>query len=152
MKIGLDTPVGLVGLGNMGTGVAENLLKKGFRLTVHQRSEKVRRWTRGKSGVLLTRSLRELGSVSKVVLILVTDNQALNEVLYATEGVLSGIRPKSLIIDMTTGDPALAVENHQRLATMGLHMLEAPMTGGATGAREGTLLLMVGGNRKLCRD
>ena len=143
MKIGLDTPVGLVGLGNMGTGVAENLLKKGFRLTVHQRSEKVRRWTRGKSGVLLTRSLRELGSVSKVVLILVTDNQA---------GVLSGIRPKSLIIDMTTGDPALAVENHQRLATMGLHMLEAPMTGGATGAREGTLLLMVGGNRKLCRD
>ena len=42
MNISLDTPVGLVGLGNMGTGVAENLLKNGFRLTVHERSERVR--------------------------------------------------------------------------------------------------------------
>jgi len=136
----------------MGSGVADNLLKKGFHLTVHERSEKARRWAKGRSGVVLTPSLRELGSLSKIVLILVTDNQALDEVLYATEGLLAGIRPGSLVIDMTTGDPTLAVENHRRLAGMRVRMLEAPMTGGATGAREGTLLLMVGGDRKLCRD
>src|SRR2546426_516663 len=152
MNICLETPVGLVGLGNMGSGVADNLLKKGFHLTVHERSEKARRWAKGRSGVVLTPSLRELGSLSKIVLILVTDNQALDEVLYATEGLLAGIRPGSLVIDMTTGDPTLAVENHRRLAEMGVRMLEAPMTGGATGAREGALLLMVGGDRKLCRD
>ena len=152
MNICLETPVGLVGLGNMGSGVADNLLKKGFHLTVHERSEKARRWAKGRSGVVLTPSLRELGSLSKIVLILVTDNQALDEVLYATEGLLAGIRPGSLVIDMTTGDPTLAVENHRRLAGMRVRMLEAPMTGGATGAREGTLLLMVGGDRKLCRD
>ena len=152
MNICLETPVGLVGLGNMGSGVADDLLKKGFHLTVHERSEKARRWAKGRSGVVLTPSLRELGSLSKIVLILVTDNQALDEVLYATEGLLAGIRPGSLVIDMTTGDPTLAVENHRRLAGMRVRMLEAPMTGGATGAREGTLLLMVGGDRKLCRD
>ncbi|MCI0369914.1 MAG: NAD(P)-binding domain-containing protein, partial [candidate division NC10 bacterium] len=71
----------------MGTGVAENLLKNGFRLTVHERSERVRQWASGRSGVRLTPSLRELGSLSKVVLILVTDNRALAEVLYSPEGI-----------------------------------------------------------------
>lgn len=152
MNISLDTPVGLVGLGNMGTGVAENLQKNGFRLTVHERSERVRQWAAGRSGVRLTPSLRELSSLSKVVLILVTDNRALAEVLYSPEGILSGIRRGSLVIDMTTGDPTIAVENHRRLAKKGVRFLEAPMTGGATGAREGRLLLMVGGDRRLCRD
>jgi 3-hydroxyisobutyrate dehydrogenase-like beta-hydroxyacid dehydrogenase len=152
MKISLDTPIGLVGLGNMGRGVAENLLKNGFRLTVHERSERARQWASGKNGVRLTPSLGELGSLSKVVLILVTDNRALAEVLYSPEGILSGIRRRSLVIDMTTGDPTIAVENHRKLAKKGVRFLEVPMSGGATGAREGTLILMVGGDRRLCRD
>src|SRR5262245_51901705 len=115
MKITLDTPLGLVGLGNMGMGVAENLLRKGFRLTVHERSEKVRRWSQGRDSVTLTPSLRELGARSKVVLILVTDNPALDDVLFASDGVLSGIRLRSLVLDMTTGDPSIAVENHRKL-------------------------------------
>ncbi len=152
MKIGLETPVGLVGLGNMGRGVAENLLKNGFRLTVYERSERVRQWATGRSGVRLTPSLRELGSLSKIVLVLVTDNRALAEVLYSPEGILAGIRPGSLVIDMTTGDPTTAAENHRRLAKKRVRFLEAPMSGGATGAREGTLILMVGGDPKLSRD
>ncbi len=152
MKIDLNTPVGLVGLGNMGTGVAENLLKNGFNLTVYERSEKVRHWAAGKNGVVLVPSLRKLASKSKVILVIVSDNTALDEVLYSKEGILSGIRPNSLVIDMTTGSPAFAVKNHRRLAARRVRMLEAPMTGGAVGAREGTLLLMVGGDRKLCRD
>ncbi len=152
MTITLQTPIGLVGLGNMGKGVAENLLKAGFSITVQERSEKVRRWARGWSGVRLVASLRELASSSKVVLLLVTDNKALDDVLFSEQGILSGIRKRSLVVDMTTGDPDIAVENHRLLAKKGIHMLEAPMTGGATGAREGTLLLMVGGDRKLGRD
>jgi 3-hydroxyisobutyrate dehydrogenase-like beta-hydroxyacid dehydrogenase len=152
MNITLDTPLGLVGLGNMGRGVAENLLKKGFRLTVYERSEKVRQWSYGRKNVQITPSLRELGARSKVVLILVTDNVALDGVLFAPDGVLSGIRPRSLVLDMTTGDPTIAAKNHRKLARHGIRMLEAPMTGGAVGAQEGTLLLMVGGDRKLCRD
>lgn len=152
MKIGVETPVGLVGLGNMGAGVAENLLKRGFHLTVHERSERVRRWAAGQSGIRLTPSLRELGSASRVVLLLVTDHRAVNEVLYSAEGILAGLRPGGLVIDMTTGEPTGAVENHRKVAARRMRFLEAPMTGGATGAREGTLLLMVGGDRRLCRD
>ncbi len=152
MKITPETPIGLVGLGNMGRGVAENLLKNGFRLTVHERSERVRQWAAGRNGVRLTPSLGELGSLSKIVLVLVTDNRALAEVLYSPEGILSGIRPGSLVVDMTTGDPTTAVENHRRLAKKRVRFLEAPMSGGATGAREGTLILMVGGDQKLSRN
>ena len=152
MKISVETTVGLVGLGNMGTGVAENLLKNGFRLTIHERSERVRKWASGRSGVHLTPSLRELGSLSKVVLLLVTDNRAVAEVLYSPEGTVAGLDPGSLVIDMTTGDPTIAVENHRKLAKKRIRFLEAPMSGGATGAREGTLILMVAGDRTLCRD
>jgi len=152
MKITLNTPLGLVGLGNMGLGVAENLLRKGFRLVVHERNDKVRNWAQGKEGVRLSSSLKELGSLSKVVLVLVTNNAALEEVLFAPDGVVSGLRRGGVILDMTTGDPTIAVQNHRMLASRGVRMLEAPMTGGAVGAREGTLLLMVAGDRKLCQD
>ena len=152
MKITRETPVGLIGLGHMGRGVAENLLKHGFRLTIYERSERVRQWAAGRSGVHLTPSLQALGAASKVVLLLVTDHRAVNEVLYSAEGILAGLRGDSLIIDMTTGDPTAAVENHRKVAKRGVRFLEAPMTGGAVGAREGTLLLMAGGDRRLCRD
>ncbi|MBI2081274.1 MAG: NAD(P)-dependent oxidoreductase, partial [candidate division NC10 bacterium] len=152
MNISLETPVGLVGLGHMGKGVAENLLKHGFRLTIYERSDRVRQWAAGRSGVQLTPSLRELGSASQVVLLLVTDHRAVNEVLYSPEGILAGLRRGGLVIDMTTGDPAAAVQNHRKVTKRGVRFLEAPMTGGAVGAREGTLLLMVGGDRKLGRD
>ena len=152
MKISTATPLGLVGLGNMGLGVAENLLKHGFSLTVHERSDKVRQWGTGRKGVRLSPSLKELARVSRVVLLTVTDNAALDEVLYSKDTILAGLKQGSLVIDMTTGDPALAIKNQKRLAKKGVHMLEAPMTGGAVGAKAGTLLLMVGGDRRLCKD
>ena len=150
--IDTKTPLGLVGLGQMGLGIAENLLSKGFSLTVHERSAKVSAWGAGRSGVELTPSLTHLASVSKVVLIIVTDNKAVEEVLYSRDGILAGLPRGGLVIDMTTGSPAMAVENHKLLSQRGVHMLEAPMTGGATGAREAKLLLMVGGDERLCQE
>jgi 3-hydroxyisobutyrate dehydrogenase len=152
MKITSATPIGLVGLGNMGRGVAENLLRCGFSLTVHERSEKVRHWGRGRNGVRLTPDLKEVGKSSQVILLTVTDNSAIEEVLFSKRGVLAGLRRGGLVIDMTTGDPELAVRNQKRLTNRGFRMLEAPMTGGAVGAMEGTLLLMVGGDQRLCKD
>jgi 3-hydroxyisobutyrate dehydrogenase-like beta-hydroxyacid dehydrogenase len=152
VPIGTNTALGLVGLGQMGLGVAENLIKSGFRLTVHARSKKVRAWAGDRAGVELTDSLSRLGRVSDVVLILVTDNRALEEVLHSEDGILDGMARDGLIIDMTTGSPTIAIENHRRLSERGIRMLEAPMTGGATGARDATLLLMVGGDEQLCKD
>jgi 3-hydroxyisobutyrate dehydrogenase len=136
----------------MGVGIAENLLNNGFRLTVHERNAKVSAWGAGRPGVKLTTSLSRLASASKVVLVVVTDNKALEEVLHSPNGILAGLPRGGLVIDMTTGSPAIAVENHKLLSERGMHMLEAPMTGGATGAREAKLLLMVGGDERLCQE
>jgi 3-hydroxyisobutyrate dehydrogenase len=136
----------------MGVGIAENLLRNGFRLTVHERNAKVTAWGAGRPGAVLTPSLSRLASASKVVLIAVTDNKALEEVLYSPDGILAGLARGGLVIDMTTGSPAIAVENHKLLSARDVHMLEAPMTGGATGAREANLLLMVGGDERLCQE
>ena len=108
--------VGLVGLGNMGRGVAENIIKKGFTLTVFERSERVRKWAAGRPGVVLTRSLRELGAASDVVLLLVPDAPQVQEVLFQDEGILAGMRRGAIVVDMTTSDPAASQETCRRLA------------------------------------
>ena len=137
--------VGLVGLGNMGRGVAENIVKKGFPLIVFERSERVRKWVAAWPGVVLTRSLRELGAASDVVLLVVPDAPEVQEVLFKDEGIMAGIRRGTIVVDMTTSDPVSSQETCRRLDLLGISFLDAPMSGGAVGAREGTMILMVGG-------
>jgi 3-hydroxyisobutyrate dehydrogenase len=137
--------VGLVGLGNMGRGVAENIIKKGFPLTVFERSERVREWAAGWPGVVLTRSLRELGVASDVVLLVVPDAPQVQEVLFKDQGIVAGMRRGAIVVDMTTSDPIRSQETCRRLDARGISYLDAPMSGGSVGAREGTMILMVGG-------
>ncbi len=140
--------IGLVGLGNMGRGVAKNLLKHRFPLTVFSRSDKVEKWAEAREGVTVTvtRSLRELAENSDVVLLAVTDGPAVQDVLFREEGIMVGIQPGAIVVDMATSDPALTKDTHRRLAEKGISQLDAPMSGGATGALAGTLILMVGGD------
>ena len=141
--------VGLVGLGNMGRGMAANLLKHGFPLTVFVRSERAARWAEESSGASETRSLRELAELSDVVLLAVTDGPAVQEVLFAEHGIMAGLRPGSIVVDMTTSSPGSVEQTYHRLASQGVAQLDAPMSGGATGAREGRLILMVGGDAEV---
>ena len=141
--------VGLVGLGNMGRGMAANLLKHGFPLTVFVRGERTARWAEEHSGASQTRSLRELAERSDVVLLAVTDPLAVQEVLFSEDGIMAGLRPGSVVVDMTTSSPASVEQTYHRLASQGVPHLDAPMSGGATGAREGRLILMVGGDAEV---
>lgn len=141
--------VGLVGLGNMGRGMAANLLKHGFPLTVFLRSERAARWAEEHSGASQTRSLRELAERSDVVLLAVTDEPAVQQVLFDADGVMAGLRPGSVVVDMTTSSPASVEKTYHELASQGISQLDAPMSGGATGAREGKLILMVGGDTEV---
>ena len=141
--------VGLVGLGNMGRGMAANLLKHGFPLTVFIRSERAARWAEEHPGASHTRSLRELAELSEVVLLAVTDGPAVQQVLFDEDGVMAGLRPGSVVVDMTTSSPASVEETYHRLASQRVPQLDAPMSGGATGAREGKMILMVGGEAEV---
>ena len=137
--------VGFIGLGLMGSGMSMNLLKAGFPLTVWNR-------TRSKMKPLLdagaegAESPVEVAERSDVVIDIVTDSPDVEEVLLGPIGVIHGARPGTIVIDMSTISPAVTRRIATELGKKGVQMLDAPVSGGAIGARDGTLSIMVGGD------
>jgi 3-hydroxyisobutyrate dehydrogenase len=136
--------LGFVGLGTMGAAMAANLVRAGFPLTVFNR-------TPGRAGPLVelgaveARSPRQVGEVSDVVVTCVTDSPQVDEVLFGEQGLGPGLAEGSLFIDCSTISPARAREFGARLASQGVAMVDAPVSGGSEGAKAGTLTIMVGG-------
>jgi len=137
--------VGFIGLGLMGSGMSMNLLRAGFPLTVWNR-------TRSKMRPLLEAgaegagSPREVAERSDVVIDIVTDSPDVEEVLLGPNGVVHGAKPGTIVIDMSTISPAVTRRIAEELGKEGVRMLDAPVSGGDTGARNGTLSIMVGGD------
>jgi 3-hydroxyisobutyrate dehydrogenase len=142
-----DAAVGFIGLGIMGKGMAANLLAKGFVLNVWNR-------TPSKMDALVLEGARgaespaDLAGASEMVLICVTDEAAVHEVLFGSGGVVEGARPGALIIDLSTIDPRASRRHADALNAKGLSMLDAPVSGSKEGADQGTLSIMVGGQKK----
>ncbi len=139
--------VGLIGLGIMGSGMADNLLAKGFELSVWSR-------TISKTDKIVTRgahraeSPARLAATSDIILICVTDAGAVSDVLFGTEGVVESAAPGTLIIDTSTIEPQASSFHAEKLLKKKLAMLDAPVSGSKEGADQGTLSIMVGGNEK----
>ncbi len=138
--------VGFIGLGIMGRGMAANLLKKGFSLVVYNRT-RARAEELGKSGAEVAESPADVARRSDIIIIMVTDGPDVEHVLFGEKGVAEGCRKGQIIIDMGTNSPEYSVSFSERLKKCGAEFLDAPVTGGDVGAREGTLTIMVGGNR-----
>jgi 3-hydroxyisobutyrate dehydrogenase len=98
-------------------------------------------------GARLTATPAELAQESDIILLVVPDSTAVRRVLFGKNGVTRGAAKGTIVLDMTTGDPQCSKPFSDRLAKVGVAYLDAPMTGGATGAQAGRLLLMVGGDR-----
>lgn len=139
--------VGFIGLGIMGQGMAHNLLKAGFPLTVWNR-------TAGKMTPLVEAGGQAAGSPadvaahSQVIVICVSDTPDVEEVILGDQGVLAGAKAGSLVIDCSTISPTVTRNLAARLAEQGVAMLDAPISGGSEGAAQGTLSIMVGGEAK----
>ncbi len=139
--------VGFIGLGIMGKPMARNLLRAGFRLVVHNRS-------RGpvdelaSEGALSAASPREVAEACDVIVTMLPDSQDVADVVTGDNGVLSGARRGSLLIDMSTISPSTAVDLAKKAEAQGVSMLDAPVSGGDVGARQATLSIMVGGSEK----
>ena len=139
--------IGFIGLGIMGRPMARNLLKAGRALVVHNRSRgAVEELAR--EGATAASSPKEVAAKSDVVITMLPDSPDVEQVVLGPEGVLEGIRPGMLFIDMSTVAPATARRIHELLSTKGVESLDAPVSGGEIGAREGTLSIMVGGPAK----
>ena len=136
--------VGFIGLGIMGQGMARNLLQVGFDLTVWNR-------TASKIDALIsdgaTRAVSpaELAAHCNLIVLCVSDTPDVEAVLFSDDGVFHGARSGSLVIDCSTISPIKTQQFAATLGEKGIHMLDAPVSGGSEGAALGTLSIMVGG-------
>ncbi len=136
--------VGFIGLGIMGSGMARNLLKAGFDLVVWNRTaSKAKDLVDG--GAKLAGSPAELAAQCEVIIVCVSDTPDVEAVLFGEKGVVHGVRAGSLIVDCSTISPIKTQAFARTLAEKGVHMLDAPLSGGSEGAALGTLSIMVGG-------
>ena len=137
------TDVGFIGTGNMGAPMAGHLLEAGYRLQVFNR-------TRSRADELCSRGAvwhddpASLAAASDAVITIVDAPPDVEELYFGV--LLERARPGALLIDMTTSSPSLAARIHAAAATKGLAALDAPVSGGQGGAKEGTLAIMVGGD------
>ena len=136
--------VGFVGLGVMGAPMALNLQQAGHPLVVHNRS-------RGPveelvaAGAEAASSAREVAERADVVITMLPDSPAVEDVVLGSDGVLDGASDGDLLIDMSTIHPTVSVAIAGAAGERGVRVLDAPVSGGDVGAREGTLSIMVGG-------
>ncbi|MGH9774425.1 MAG: NAD(P)-dependent oxidoreductase [Candidatus Acidiferrales bacterium] len=140
--------VGLIGLGLMGRPMAANLLKAGFPLTVWNRTAG-RDEDLVRAGARRASSAREAAAQSDVLLTIVSDPPAVEEILWGASGALEGLRKGSVLIDSSTVSPSLARREAAACAERGVDALDAPVTGGTWGAEKGELVFMVGGKKEV---
>jgi 3-hydroxyisobutyrate dehydrogenase-like beta-hydroxyacid dehydrogenase len=139
--------VGFIGLGIMGSRMAANLREAGFELTVWSRTTSVAEQWERRHGASIARTPARLAAQSDVVITMVVDGTQVESVLLGPEGACSGAREGLLCIDMSTIGPAAARRIGSALAERGVRFVDAPVTGSAPKAEDGTLTIMVGGEQ-----
>src|SRR4051812_20334349 len=139
------TRVGWIGTGVMGASMCGHLLAAGYDVTVFNRSRTKLR-TLLDRGAVEAGSPREVAAASEVTFTIVGYPRDVREVTLGPEGTLSGSRPGSILVDMTTSEPALAREIAEAAQARSVHAVDAPVSGGDVGAREARLSIMVGGD------
>ncbi len=146
--------VGLIGLGLMGGPMGRNLLKAGFPLVVWNRT-KAKADDLVREGAKLGADPRAVAEQADVLITIVSDPAALEEVLFGpnggknNDGAMEGLRTGSTLIDSSTVSPELARRVAAACAERGVDFLDAPVTGGTWGAKKGELVFMIGGKAEV---
>lgn len=136
--------LGFIGLGIMGKPMAGHLLAAGSTLHVYSRSPGPVQEL-ASEGAVACSSSKEVAQKSDVIFIMVPDTPDVEAVLFGKDGVTEGIKPGSIVVDMSSISPVATKEFAQKLAALGVKMLDAPVSGGQVGAQNATLSIMVGG-------
>lgn len=136
--------LGFIGLGIMGLSMARNLIKAGFAVRVWNRTP-AKMALLAAEGAATAASPADLAAQCDVVFICVSDTPDVEAVITGEHGVLAGLQPGALVVDMSTISPAATRALAAAVAARGGVMLDAPVSGGSEGAARGTLTIMVGG-------
>jgi len=136
--------LGFIGLGIMGKPMAGHLLAAGHTVHVYNRSSGPVRELASKGAVACSSS-QEVAQKSDVIFIMVQDTPDVEAVLFGKDGVATGVKSGSIVVDMSSISPIATKEFARKLDALGVKMLDAPVSGGQVGAENATLSIMVGG-------
>ncbi len=138
-----------LGIGIMGGGMAANLAKKGHPCTVWNRSQESANLKRALgAGCTNAKSIAEAVKDADIIFTCLSEEKDLDEIILGKDGVADNAKKGAIIVDMATTGPECSKKFAAKLKEKDLHFLDAPVSGGDVGAREGTLTIMVGGDKE----
>ena len=143
-----DKPrLGWIGTGIMGNPMCGHIMDAGYELSIFTRTQQ-KAQNLIEKGARWLNSPRFVAEESDIVFSMVSYPQDVRDVILGKDGVLGGLKRHGIVVDMTTSSPGLAEEIFKEAVNKGCTSLDAPVSGGDTGARKATLSIMVGGERK----
>ncbi len=144
----MNERIGWIGTGVMGKSMCSHILKAGFKVSVYNR-------TKNKADELIKKGAewcsnpKEVAEKSDIIFAIVGFPKDVEEVFLGENGILNGAKAGSIIVDMTTSEPTLAQKIYDEAKKKGVSSIDAPVSGGDVGAREGTLAIMIGGDKEI---
>jgi 3-hydroxyisobutyrate dehydrogenase len=147
LDLSTTTRIGWIGTGVMGSSMCGHILSAGYRVTLHSRT-KSKAQPLVDLGATWAENPRTVAAQSDMIFTMVGFPQDVHTVYFGETGILAAARSGTVLTDMTTTDPTLSREIAERATTKGLSAIDAPVSGGDVGARNATLSIMVGGDRR----
>ncbi|OLE84877.1 MAG: hypothetical protein AUF76_02215 [Acidobacteria bacterium 13_1_20CM_2_65_9] len=138
--------LGYIGLGVMGGRMADRLLTKGHAVTGYNRTREKAQWLVNR-GLTLADSPRAVSAAADVTFVMVANSAALESVANGPDGFIAGLAPGKIVVDMSTVSPALSRAVAAKVREQGARMVDAPVSGSVATLEQGTLAIMVGGDR-----
>ncbi|WP_319481142.1 NAD(P)-dependent oxidoreductase [uncultured Draconibacterium sp.] len=142
-----DITIGWIGTGVMGTSMLGHLKKAGYSCITYTRT-KSKAESLLENGVKWADSPAEVAAVSDVIFTIVGFPKDVREVYFGEKGILAKVKPGAVLVDMTTTEPSLAVEIYEAAKVKNIQSVDAPVSGGDVGAKNGTLSIMAGGDKE----
>ncbi|KRK76795.1 3-hydroxyisobutyrate dehydrogenase related beta-hydroxyacid dehydrogenase [Companilactobacillus alimentarius DSM 20249] len=143
--------IGFIGTGVMGSGIINNLLNANYNVDIYTR-------TKSKAEPLIAKGAKwfadpkDVAESADIIFTMVGFPQDVEDVYFKDNGIFSGLGKGKIIVDMTTSTPTLAKKIGEKAEKVGVETLDAPVSGGDVGAREGNLTIMVGGSKKAYQE
>ena len=142
--------IGFIGIGLMGLPMAKNILKSGYKLIAFNRSPNKADLLK-ESGAEIAKSLGELVNNSDVIITMLTDDKAVDEVMN-NQNFVENLKSEKILIDMSSVKPITAKKHANSLKLKDINYLDAPVSGGTIGAEEATLAIMIGGDQNVFNE
>jgi len=143
----MEQQVGWIGTGVMGKSMCAHLLNAGYKISVYNRTkEKAKELI--DMGAIWSSNPKEVAEKCNIIFTIVGFPHDVEEVYLGANGILKSIKKSSIIVDMTTSEPSLAQKIYNEAKKLGVSSLDAPVSGGDVGAKNGTLAIMIGGDKE----